>query len=122
MSGRRIVSIMLVYSVAWGVSITPSTNMARADDCLVAPGSATPGRHWFYLTDRATQNKCWHLSGASEVSKKPASEMASQTFQTLIAASSAFTMAAAKKRNVREGYSDIVRAVSGMEAPYRPIG
>jgi hypothetical protein len=96
MSGRRIVSIMLVYSVAWGVSITPSTNMARADDCLVAPGSATPGRHWFYLTDRATQNKCWHLSGASEVSKKPASEMASQTFQTLIAASSAFTMAAAK--------------------------
>jgi hypothetical protein len=96
MSGRRIVSIMLVYSVAWGVSITPSTNMARADDCLVAPSSATPGRHWFYLTDRATQNKCWHLSGASEVSKKPASEMASQTFQTLIAASSAFTMAAAK--------------------------
>jgi hypothetical protein len=36
------------------------------------------------------------LSGASEVSKKPASEMASQTFQTLIAASSASTMAAAK--------------------------
>jgi hypothetical protein len=85
MSGRRIVSIMLVCSVASGVSITLSTNMARADDCLVAPGSATPGRHWFYLTDRATQNKCWHLSGASQVSKKPTSEMASQTFETLTA-------------------------------------
>jgi hypothetical protein len=85
MSGRRIVSIMLVCSVASGVSITLSTNMASADDCLVEPGSAIPGRHWSYLTDRATQKKCWHLSGASQVSKKPASAMASQTFETLTA-------------------------------------
>ena len=82
MSGRRIVSIMLVCSVASGVG---TTNMARADDCLVAPGSAPPGRHWSYLTDRATQKKCWHLSGAGQVSEKPASEMASQTFEALTA-------------------------------------
>jgi hypothetical protein len=85
MSGRPIVSIMLVCSVASGASITLSANVARADDCLIAPGSATPGRHWSYLTDRATQKKCWHLSDAGQVSKTPASEMASQTFQTLTA-------------------------------------
>ena len=84
MSGRRIISIMLVCSVASGVSITLSTNVARADDCLVAPGPTSPGGHWSYLTDRATQKKCWHLSSPSEVSKKPAS-MASQTFETLTA-------------------------------------
>jgi hypothetical protein len=85
MSGRRIVSIMLVCSVASGVSITLSTNMARADDCLVSPGSATPGRHWYYRTDTATQKKCWHLDDASQVSNEATSEMASQTFQTLTA-------------------------------------
>ena len=109
MSVRQIVSIMLVCSVASGVSITLSTNMARAGDCLVAPGSATPGRHWYYLTDRATQKKCWHLSGASQVSRKsdagqvsetPASEAAPQTFQTLMAG---LPEPAAKTRN---GFSE----------------
>jgi len=88
MSVRQILSIILVCSVASGISITMSTDMARADDCLVGPGSATPGRHWYYLTDRATQRKCWHLSGVSEVSGKAASGIASQTpqtFQTLVA-------------------------------------
>jgi hypothetical protein len=76
---------MLVCSVASGASITLSTTVARADDCLVAPGVISPGRHWSYLTDRATQKKCWHLSGAGQDSKKPASEMSSQTFQQLTA-------------------------------------
>jgi hypothetical protein len=88
MSGKRVVSIMLVCSVASGVCITLSANMARADGCLVAPGSATPGRHWYYRTERATQKKCWHLDDASQGSKERGSETASQTFQTLMAASS----------------------------------
>jgi hypothetical protein len=90
MWGKRIVSIMLVCLIT--LSITLSANIARAGDCLVAPGSTTSGHHWYYFTDRATQKKCWHLGDASQASN----EAASQTLQTLITASSESTMAAAK--------------------------
>jgi hypothetical protein len=34
---------------------------ARAE-CLVAPRGAAPqGQHWFFRTDKATQQKCWYL-------------------------------------------------------------
>jgi hypothetical protein len=89
MSKRRIVSFVLLCSVAPLVSITLLPNMARADDCLVAPGALTPGSHWYYHTDIATQKKCWHLGAASQVSNAPASEMGpQQTLEALLAASS----------------------------------
>ena len=120
MSGRRIVSIMLVCSVASGVSITLSTTIARADDCLVAPGVTTPGRHWSYLTDRATQKKCWHLSGASQDFEKAGLRDGVPNVST---ANGWFARTPGKswKWILGGGLSDIVRAVSGMEAPYRPI-
>lgn len=35
---------------------------ARAAECLVAPGEPAPaGQHWFFRTDRATNQKCWYL-------------------------------------------------------------
>ena len=46
-----------------------SSNIARADDCLVAPGPTPRAAIGTYLTERATQKKCWHLSDASQVSK-----------------------------------------------------
>jgi hypothetical protein len=103
MSARRTISIVLACSVASGVSITLSTNMARAGDCLVAPGAAAPGRHWYYLTDRATQKKCWHLSTASQVSKTPASGIASQTPQTFQTLMAGLPEPAARARN---GFSE----------------
>ena len=66
----------------------PDANTARANDCLAAPSSATPGRHWYYRTERGTQKKCWHLSEASKVSNEAALEIASQTLQRLMAPSS----------------------------------
>ena len=37
-------------------------NSARAEDCLAAPDSSAPqGSHWYYRTDRASQQKCWHF-------------------------------------------------------------
>jgi hypothetical protein len=90
MSERRIVWFVVLCSVAPLASITLSSNMARADDCLVAPGPLAPGRHWYYHTDIATQKKCWHLGAASQVSNGPASETGSQqTLETLMAVSSA---------------------------------
>jgi hypothetical protein len=38
-----------------------------ADDCLAAPKSASsPGQHWYYRIDRATQRHCWYLGDASK--------------------------------------------------------
>ena len=35
---------------------------ASAAECLVAPREAAPaGQHWFFRTDKATQQKCWYL-------------------------------------------------------------
>ena len=47
MSKRQIVSIVQLCFLASLVSITLSANMARGGDCLVAPGLATPGGHWY---------------------------------------------------------------------------
>lgn len=85
MSRRGIVALVIVAS---GVSIGVLADTARADDCLAAPSSATPGRHWYYRTDRATKKKCWHLGDPSQVSNQATSELASQTLQTLMAPSS----------------------------------
>jgi hypothetical protein len=38
-----------------------------ADDCLAAPKRASsPGQHWYYRIDRATQRHCWYLGDASK--------------------------------------------------------
>jgi hypothetical protein len=51
-----------------GVSVP--ANIAFAVDCLTAPNSpAPPNSHWYYLTDRMQERKCWHLrtdNGLSE--------------------------------------------------------
>jgi hypothetical protein len=45
---------------------------ARAADCLTAPdSSASPNGHWYYHTDRTTQQKCWYLRGANGGSQEP---------------------------------------------------
>jgi hypothetical protein len=34
-----------------------------ADDCLTEPKpGATPGRHWYYLTNHTTHRRCWYLA------------------------------------------------------------
>lgn len=81
---RPIILFMLLCSAASLAALSVSSNIARADDCLVAPGPTSPGGHWYYRTERATQKKCWHLGDASQVSNE-ASETVSQT---LMAASS----------------------------------
>jgi hypothetical protein len=44
---------------------------ARAADCLTAPdSSAPPNSHWYYRTDRTTQQKCWYLRGAPSGSQE----------------------------------------------------
>jgi hypothetical protein len=84
MSAGRISSIVLICSVASCGSITLLAKIAHAGDCLVAPGPAIPGSHWYYRTERATQKKCWHLGDAGQVSNAAASQIASQTLETLM--------------------------------------
>jgi hypothetical protein len=56
--------------LASGLGVSVPANIAFAVDCLTAPNSpAPPNSHWYYLTDRTQERKCWHLrtdSGPSE--------------------------------------------------------
>jgi hypothetical protein len=49
-----------------------------ADECLAAPKKASsPGQHWYYRIDRATQRHCWYLGDEGKAisrAAKPASE------------------------------------------------
>lgn len=88
MSGKHFILIVLVCSLVSSVSITLLAYPARADDCLAAPGPATPGAHWYYRTEKATQKKCWHSGTIGQVSSEASSEVASsQMLQTLLAPS-----------------------------------
>jgi len=85
MSGRRIVSIMLVCSVASGVSIT--SRLTWRAQMIVSLHRAPRPRAATGITARIQHTeKVLHLDDASQVSNEATSEMASQTFQTLTAA------------------------------------
>ena len=54
-----------------------------AAECLAAPDSSAPeNSHWYYRTDRATQQKCWYLRSAD----KPAQQEGLRTAQAAPAA------------------------------------
>ena len=111
MSERQICSIVQLCLFASLVCITLSATMARAVECLAAPGLATPGGHWYFRTERTTQKKCWHLSDAWQVSNGPTSETTRPTLETLMAASSQ-TAARAKngatEKDVRTLYTQFL--------------
>ena len=44
-----------------------------ADECLAAPKTASsPGQHWYYRIDRATQRHCWYLGDAGKAASRAA--------------------------------------------------
>jgi hypothetical protein len=44
-----------------------------ADECLAAPKRASsPGQHWYYRIDRATQRHCWYLGDAGKAAPRTA--------------------------------------------------
>ena len=55
--------IALFYTLfCAGAGVGMPANIARADDCLLAPNSPTPqGSHWYYRMDWPRQRKCWYL-------------------------------------------------------------
>jgi hypothetical protein len=54
-----------------------------ADECLAAPRKgASPGQHWYYRVDRATQRHCWYL-GAEGKSVARAAKSTSERRATL---------------------------------------
>ena len=59
----KLLSAVLVASLAGGALAIASYGPARADDtCLSAPKAATPqGSHWYYRVERGTKRHCWYL-------------------------------------------------------------
>jgi hypothetical protein len=71
---------VLMLSVAVLAVVGP-VGVARAADCLTAPGSpAPPNSHWYYRTDRAQQRKCWYLRAADGSSQD---DQAAKTTQSV---------------------------------------
>jgi hypothetical protein len=81
---RPIGSTVLVcalFSAAVGVGA--SADIARADDCLAAPNSATPqGSHWYYRIDWARQRKCWYLRAPGQPPQQAVPQAAPMTGAT----------------------------------------
>lgn len=65
MPKQRIFASVLSTIFLAALILTVGPGRAAADDCLAAPGAASPpGRHWHYHLDRTSHRKCWHLSAA----------------------------------------------------------
>jgi hypothetical protein len=55
-----------------------TSSQTSADKCLTAPNSPAPkGSHWYYQTDRATQQKCWYLRALAQPTQ-PAAQATSE--------------------------------------------
>jgi hypothetical protein len=81
---RPIGLTALVYALfSAAIGIDASAGVARADDCLTAPNSATPqGSHWYYRMDWANQRKCWYLRAAGQPPQQAAPQAAAMTGAT----------------------------------------
>ena len=81
---RPIGLTALVYALfSAAIGIDASAGVARADDCLTAPNSATPqGSHWYYRMDWANQRKCWYLRAAGQPPQQAAPQAAGMTGAT----------------------------------------
>jgi hypothetical protein len=64
-------SIPFVAAFLVSILILALAGTARAADCVTAPVPSTPlNGHWYYRTDRTTQQKCWYLRGATAGSQE----------------------------------------------------
>jgi hypothetical protein len=56
---RGPTAALIVLGASWGDAVN------AADHCLTEPKpDAAQDGHWYYLTNRVTQRKCWHLAPA----------------------------------------------------------
>jgi len=77
MSEKYTIVSTTICSLA--VLFTASVSIkASAAECLSAPNAQSrPGTHWYYRTDRTTNQRCWYLKDVSGSSpSRPASESA----------------------------------------------
>ena len=68
--------LTLVPSVALALVSTSwviSTETIRASEkCVTAPNAPAPrDQHWYYRTDRATNQQCWYLASRNTTVRKP---------------------------------------------------
>src|SRR5215510_14687812 len=77
MSEKYIIVSATICSLAVLFTASLSTT-ASAAECLGAPNAQSgPGTHWYYRTDRTTNQRCWYLKDVSGSSpSRPASESA----------------------------------------------
>jgi hypothetical protein len=60
-------SIAIVAALLLLGAVDLRGSVARADDCLTAPGSPAPdGSHWYYHLDSTKKRKCWYLRAADQ--------------------------------------------------------
>jgi hypothetical protein len=70
-SSTRSIPFASAFLVSILGVIGPAHTARAAADCLTAPDpSASPNGHWYYHTDRTTQQKCWYLRGANSGSQE----------------------------------------------------
>jgi len=66
MSKKLSVIGTVIYLEA-GLSLVPLSAPAYASECLPSPGESAPGRHWFYWTDKVSNQRCWFAKETAEM-------------------------------------------------------
>jgi hypothetical protein len=63
---------LALVSTSWVIS----TETIRASEkCVTAPNAPAPrDQHWYYRTDRATNQQCWYLASRNTTVRKPATQ------------------------------------------------
>ena len=60
---RRSLTASAMCALVLALAFAPGRGLAAPEsECLATPNrAADDGRHWYFRTDRATNQKCWYL-------------------------------------------------------------
>lgn len=62
MPKRDIIASALYAGALAAIFVLDANYVVRAEDCLAEPNQQpAEGQHWYYRSDRATNQKCWYL-------------------------------------------------------------
>ena len=71
---KRVCFAPALYAGALAaIFVLPTNYIVRAEDCIAKPNQQpAEGQHWYYRSDRTTNQKCWYLKEAGTTTPQAA--------------------------------------------------
>jgi hypothetical protein len=98
--------------------VAAPANATSADNCLAAPSTAaSPGHHWYYRTDRATQRKCWYERASDQPAQQAAAPAKKGAAKPLYSTSAPLGLPPAAETAAPANSGEANRLASQIEMP-----